>query len=243
MISRRKLLKLAGLGSVAFATGFTIGNLTTAPSNPKHFIVHGFIPNDDKIIEDIIVHFRKMIKCDGSLIISAGKRESEIIKRFHNNYYAGAENIKGKFFYRIKKLEEQINADIVVSDNSKSIYSIDDMNFSFYEIRKNIFNQKAELMFTAEYKEEEPFWSLINSKKKEIIIENEKGLFDIIPLEKNYSNITINGPLGKTSLRIENGLAHIHSSSCRNGICKHWIACEVGDIIACAPNKILVKVI
>ncbi|MEJ5263679.1 MAG: NusG domain II-containing protein, partial [Ignavibacterium sp.] len=72
---------------------------------------------------------------------------------------------------------------------------------------------------------------------------NGKGLVDKISLDKNYKNIWVDGLQGKTGLRIENGIAQVHTSSCRHGICKHSIASEVGNIIACAPNKVLIKVV
>ena len=52
----------------------------------------------------------------------------------------------------------------------------------------------------------------------------------------------IDGPQGKTGLKIENGVAQVHSSTCRHGICKHTTASGVGNILACAPNKVLVKI-
>ena len=59
---------------------------------------------------------------------------------------------------------------------------------------------------------------------------------------KIIRSILIDGPQGKTGLKIENGIVQVHTSSCRNGICKHSLASGVGNIIACAPNKLLVKV-
>ena len=67
-------------------------------------------------------------------------------------------------------------------------------------------------------------------------------MVDRISLENNYKNILIDGPQGKTGIKIENGVAQVHTSTCRHGICKHTVASGVGNIIACAPNKVLVKI-
>jgi hypothetical protein len=53
----------------------------------------------------------------------------------------------------------------------------------------------------------------------------------------------IDGALGKTGLKIENGIARVHTSSCRHGICEHTFANNVGNVIACAPNKVLIKIV
>ncbi|MBK7630238.1 MAG: NusG domain II-containing protein [Ignavibacteriales bacterium] len=85
--------------------------------------------------------------------------------------------------------------------------------------------------------------SIFKSNRKEIVIENERGLVDRISLNKNYKNVFVDGPLGKTGFKIENGIAQVHTSTCRHGICKHTVASGVGNVIACAPNKVLVKVV
>lgn len=241
MLSRRNFLKLAGLSSVAIAAGYTTGKLTDS-SKSLIFIVHGFIPADENIIENIVRSFKQRLKSNSEPIVFADNKTGELITRFHNQISNDRFERKGKIVYRIKKLHEKIDSDIIISDDSNSIYSIDDLTISFFDIRRKIKNRKAEYLFTAEYKEEDLFTSLFKSDNKEIVIENEKGLIDKISLDKNYKNIWIEGPQGKTGLKIQNGFAQVHTSTCRNGICKHSIASEVGNIIACAPNKVLVKV-
>lgn len=242
MLSRRNFLKLAGLSSVAIAAGYTTGKLTDS-SKYLSFIVHGFIPADENIIRNIVISFKQKIKSNSEPIVFADNKAGELITRFHNQISSDSFKRKGKIIYRIKKLNEQIDSDIIISDNSNSIYSLDDLAISFFDIRRKIKNRNAEYLFTAEYKEEDLFALFFKSNKKELLIENEKGLVDKISLDKNYKNIWIDGPQGKTGLKIENGFAQVHTSTCRHGICKHSIAGEAGNIIACAPNKVLVKVV
>lgn len=242
MISRRNFLKLTGLSSVALAAGYTTGKLT-GNSKSVHFVVHGFIPPDETIIEKIVTSFKQRIKSNSEPIIFSDSKVGEIITRFHNQSANESFERKGKIVYRLKKLNELIDSDIIISDDSNSIYSINDLNISFFNIRRDIKGRKAGYLFTSEYREEDLITSIFRSGKKEIVIENEKGLVDKISLDRNYKNILIEGPQGKTGLKIENGFAQVHTSSCRHGICKHSIAGEVGNIIACAPNKVLIKIV
>lgn len=242
MISRRNFLKLAGLGSVAIAAGYATGKFT-GNSKSVNFVVHGFIPADETIIENLVLSFKNKIKSNAEPVVFADSKIGEVIVKYHNQHSTNHFKNNGKIVYRLKRLNKQVDSDIIISDSANSIYSIDELNYSFNQIRRNIRNRKADYLFTAEYKEEDLISSIFKSNKKEIVIENEKGLVDRISIDKNYKNIWIDGPQGKTGLKIENRIAQVHSSTCRHGICKHSIATEVGNIIACAPNKVLIKVV
>ncbi|WP_337866468.1 NusG domain II-containing protein [Ignavibacterium sp.] len=242
MISRRNFLKIAGLSSVAIAAGFTTGKLT-GNSKSVNFVLHGFIPADENVIADLVSSFKNKVKSSANPLIFSDSKIGEFVMRLHsqtsNNSYPG----NGKVIYRIKRLNKQVDSDIIISDSENPIYSINDWNFSFSELRSKIKNRKADFLFTAEYREEDFISSLFKLNKKEVVIENEKGLVEKISLDKNYKNILIDGPQGKTGLKIENGIAQVHTSTCRHGICKHSVASGVGNIIACAPNKVLIKVV
>jgi hypothetical protein len=241
MLSRRNFLKLTGLGSLAIAAGYTTGKISRNNFS-EYFIIHGFIPADESIILSLVSSFQNKIKSNIEPIVFSDSKIGEVILQLHSGKSDKYQS-KGKVVYRIKKLNSRIDSDIVISDGSTSIYSLNDFNLSFYDLRRKIRDRKADLMFTAEYRDESLFASLFKSAKKEILIENEKGIVDRIPFDKNYKNVLIDGVQGKTGLSIENGIARVHSSSCKNGICKHSIASEVGNIIACAPNKVLIKVV
>lgn len=242
MISRRNFLKIAGLSSVAIAAGYTTGKLT-GNSKSVHFVLHGFIPADENIISDLVTSFKNKVKSNTNPLIFSDSKMGEFVMRLHSQSSNNSFSEKGKIVYRINRLNKQVDSDIIISDSENPIYSINDWNYSFSELRSKIKNRKADFLFTAEYNEEDLISSLFKSNKKEIVIENEKGLVDKISFDKNYKNVWVDGKQGKTGLRIENGIAQVHTSSCRHGICKHSIASEVGNIIACAPNKVLIKVV
>ena len=241
MISRRNFLKIAGLTSVALGAGYTTGKLT-GNSKFVNYTVHGFIPADEQVIANLVSAFKNKVKSNSEAVVIADAKIGEIINRLDLKSRKENFSNSGSITYRIKRLEKQIDSDIIVSDRNNSIYSLDDFTTRLINIRSDIKNRKAEFFFTAEYSETDFLSSIFKSNKKEVVIENEKGLVDRISLEKNYKNILINGPQGKTGLKIENGIAQVHSSTCRHGICRRTIASGVGNIIACAPNKVLVKI-
>ncbi len=240
MISRRNFLKIAGLSTVAIGAGYTTGKLT-GNSKSVYYALHGFIPADEQVINNLVSAFKNKIKSNSQPIVISDSKIGEIINRFDLEANQKEFSNSGRITYSIKRLDTQIDSDIIVSDANNSIYALDDFTSAFENIRKNIKNRKAQYFFTAEYNESDLISSIFKSNKKEIVIENENGLVDRISLDKNYKNILIDGPQGKTGLKIENGIAQVHSATCRHGICKHSIASGVGNIIACAPNKVLVK--
>jgi hypothetical protein len=242
MLSRRNFLKLAGLSSFAVAAGYTTGKLSNV-KNTEYFVIHGFIPADENVIVNLVSSFRNKIKSNTEPIIISDNKIGEVINRMYLQSPNSSYSNNGKVVYRIKRLNEKVDSDIIISDSANSVYALDDFNISLFELRRNIKEKKADLLFTAEFRNENLISSLLNSNKKEIVIENEKGIVERIPFGKNYKNVLIDGVQGKTGLSIESGIAKVHSSSCKNGICKHSIATEVGNIIACAPNKVLIKVV
>ncbi len=98
-------------------------------------------------------------------------------------------------------------------------------------------------LMSATYKQSNILSSLFSSIQKQIIVENENGTFDIIPINSSYKNIKIDGPQGKTEIEINNGLVKVTKSTCRHKLCeKSQYASNVGDVIACAPNKVLIRI-
>lgn len=242
MISRRNFLKIAGLSTVAIGAGFTTGKLT---SNSKsiYYGLHGFIPADELVINNLVTAFKNKVKSNSHPIVISDSKIGELINHFDLKSRKENFSNSGSITYKLKRLNNQVYSDIIVSDGTNAIYSVDDFNTTLSNIRTSIKNRKAQYFFTAEYNETDLISSIFNSNKKEIVIENEKGLVDRIQMDKNYKNILIDGPQGKTGLKIENGIAQVHTATCRHGICKHSIASGFGNIIACAPNKVLVKVV
>ena len=241
MISRRNFLKIAGLTSVALGAGYTTGKLT-GNSKFVNYTVHGFIPADEQVIANLVSAFKNKIKSNVEGVVMSDSKIGEIINRIDLKSRKENFSNSGSITYRIKKLDKQIDSDIIVSDANNAVYSLDDFTSRLLNIRSDIKNRKADYFLTAEYSETDFLSSILKSNKKEVVIENEKGMVDRISLENNYKNILIDGPQGKTGIKIENGVAQVHTSTCRHKICKHTIASSVGNIIACAPNKILVKI-
>ncbi len=244
MISRRSFLKSMGVAAAALGTGFGTGKILSG-KNTKSFSVHGFLPADEKIISEAVYAFVKKTGSVSNPVIIAENKIKEIVQKAYssvdvNNSFYGSGNVT----FRLIKMNRPVQGDILLSDSNISVYNPgEDFNGTFIYLRSKLQNTNAEYFFTAEYTERDLISSLLHGNNKVAVIENENGLVDKVSLTENYKNINVNGPQGKTSLKFENGLVNVHTAACRHELCKqNGFASHVGDVIACAPNKVLIKI-
>jgi hypothetical protein len=235
MISRREFLKLSGLAAGAFTTGILSKKILF---NSESFSIYGFIPANEKLIKEILMLFKSKTSSNPQLIISSDM--PEVSGLIFGEYKESKNSNEGFVSLKIKKIHNEINGDILVSDSSQHIY-LPEKHFSldFIELRNKIKTGKADILFSAEYKS--GFYGTY--KKRYAIIESEKGIIDKINLENNYGEIPVNVIDGKIILKVKNEIVSVASSHCKYGICKTMFASFPGDIVACAPNKLMVKIV
>ena len=125
MISRRNFLKIAGLTSVALGAGYTTGKLT-GNSKSINYSVYGFIPTDEHVITNLVSTFKYKVKSNAEAVVISDSKMGEIINRL--DLKSRKENFSncGSITYRLKRLDKQIDSDIIVSDANNSVYSLYD---------------------------------------------------------------------------------------------------------------------
>ncbi len=243
MMTRKKFLKLSSISTLAVSSGFAAGKLLGRPEN-QHYSVYCFLPSDEKLIAEVIRVFASTVKSNSIPIINADDDYKFLLQKIVRNHKQTSFSNTGSVTYSVKPLNKHVNSDIIVSDNSKSIYSLkNDFTDELMTIRSILFGTDAKIFFTAAYKQANILSSLFSSNQKEIVIENEKGLFDKIPANVSHKIIRVDGPQGKTEIEINNDLVKVTKSPCRHKLCeKSQYAANGGDVIACAPNKVLIRI-
>jgi hypothetical protein len=238
MIARRSFLKLSGLAAAALSAGYGVGTLVNS-GKEEFFTLYGFIPADDSIVKSLASSFQRKVNSGAPVILAEEKWRKIISQALPYASSSGSYTT-----ISMVKLTENVSSDILISDNTNIIFNPEtDFNRMFTEIRSIIRNRKAEYIFTAEHREKDLFSRVFNAKEKVVVIENEKGIAKRINLNTSYKNIVVHGMQGKTGVAIENGLVHIHTASCKNQICRHFgFISEPGKLIACAPNKVLIRI-
>lgn len=243
MVSRRNFLKSVGVSAVALSTGLTTGKFIR-DSNINHDKINmaAFLPSDTNIIIETINAFSKKIKNHSSLNINADNDLKNIIERTFNT----KNNLLSDCAININLIKYNGNnfCDILLMDDENFIYNPDeDFNLVFNKLRNKIKNIKAEYYLLAEVNQSNIFSSIFKTNKKILTIENVQGIYDKISLNNSYKNIEINGSIGKTKLQIQNGSINIISSPCKHKICMDsGIISNTGELIACVPNKVILKI-
>ena len=243
MMTRKKFIKLSGIAAIAAGSGYTVGKLIDNPKN-KHYSVYCFLPSDEKIITEVVRAFTTTVKCNSTPIINADDDYKFLLQKLVRKHKQTSFSNSGSVSYSVKLLSKHVNSDLIVSDNSKSIYSLkNDFTDELMTIRSMLYGTEANIFFTAVYKQSNNLFTLFSSNQKEIVIENKNGTFDKIPLNSIYKNIIVDGPQGKTEIEINNSLVKVTKSTCRHKLCeKSQYATNIGDVIACAPNKVLIRI-
>jgi hypothetical protein len=235
MLSRRDFLKISGLTTAAAVSGYGAGKIFGS-GETNSLRVQAFVPDVSSAAE-----LTGLISRDaGSLTIKAGSDWKNSIENVFNQNRTSAG--KGNLVVEIEKLKNTTNGDLLLSD--RRIYNPSvDFNSSLNKLRTELKENKASYLYTAYYNNSGLLGSLLNSGTNYVVIENEDGLYDRIKLSGRSSELLVKGPSGKTGIMIENSLVHISSSCCRNGLCsKTGRIHSAGQMIACAPNRIIVRI-
>jgi hypothetical protein len=243
MISRRSFLKLSGLAVFALGAGYKTGEFLSTNYKNK-FSIYAFLPEDIKIIGELLKIFKN--KIDSGFITSIEIDNDlknfwqKINSPFQNKNLFSNNQVK----VNLNRIKNVVNSDILICNSEKHILNPDlEFERQFSLIRKKINGRIASLSLSLEYGENNFLSSLFKTDYKTAIIENEKGKVDKINLNKNYKNIEIPGSNGKIFTKIENGFLKVYKSSCRHKICeKSGYISQPGDVIACAPNKIIIRI-
>ncbi|MFZ1730254.1 MAG: NusG domain II-containing protein [Bacteroidota bacterium] len=245
MISRRSFLKLSGLAVVVTGAGFGTGSMLKGGES-RRFAMHGFVPDDDRAVRELLRLFAAELPSGAAApAITADARWSGVIRSALRNTSrsAGMEQGSGSVSVRLIRLGQPAPGDVLVADDRKRIYNPEgDFSMALHGLRARLKESDAQYMISAEYVEEPAFASLFSTGNV-LVVENDRGVVDRIALDGRNRKLEVRGAQGVTGVSISAAGAHVHSASCRHGLCRSaGVASRPGDIIACAPNRVLLRV-
>lgn len=245
-ISRRAFLEASVAGITALIAGYGSGRLIS--SEPAwSYAIHGFLPADEQIVRQVVSAFYatadvrgypRQIKADpvwSTVIADACASCSR------KPQWGGS---AGTLLVRMAAINSPVQADILVSDELNAIYDPNrEFDDALLRLRTRLQTHKADFLFSMVYTRRSFLGALLDANDKVAVIRDETGLLDKIRLSQTFKDIWIRGPLGKTGVTIENGQVWVHTATCRNQICRHTgFASQVNEVIACAPNKIMIQI-
>ena len=88
-----------------------------------------------------------------------------------------------------------------------------------------------------------PLVRMMTTPGNQAQIETDGSVYEIVSLRQERT-ISVPGPLGNTSVHVRDGAVFVTDSPCLNKICvKTGHISRSGELIACVPNKVVVRVI
>ena len=123
MMTRKKFIQLGGIAAIAAGSGYTAGSLLGKPED-QHYSVYCFLPSDEKLIMEVVSVFAKTVKSNSTPIINADDDNKYLLQQLVRKNKRSSFSNSGSVSYSVKPLNKHFNSDIIVSDNSKSIYSL-----------------------------------------------------------------------------------------------------------------------
>lgn len=236
-LSRREFLRLAGISAIAAGVGYGAGAIGWR-SQPPSLSLQAFIPADEDLAASLLNAFVSLGTPHHYSSAAGVDRWAEMMRYpISSGQYPAA---GGKLTIQTSQLDKPVPSDLLLSDSRVSIYDPErDFNAEFVNLRKQLRDLSADLNLKAIFTgQERP-----SDGRTFAIISDHRGLYDQIPLSRNYDSITIDGPVGKTSVRILDGKLWIHNASCRQHLCQKASPLAVtGDRTVCAPNRLLIEI-
>ena len=87
------------------------------------------------------------------------------------------------------------------------------------------------------------WWNASRPSSARVVIEQDGEVKFLAPLAENV-RASIDGPLGETVIAIEDGGVRVTAASCPHRLCMAMgTVKQQGEVIACLPNRVLVRVV
>ncbi|MDX9758517.1 MAG: NusG domain II-containing protein [Bacteroidota bacterium] len=248
MVSRRSFLKLTGLAAVAAGAGFGTGSMlgNGSAGSGRRFAMHGFVPADERTVLEFLRFFSSEVPSGTTApVITADARWRRVIADAlrPDTRSAGLAHGQGHVTVRLTPIGAPVRADVLVADDRTRIYDpAGDFSQGLQRLRESLNATEARCMISAAYVEEAPLASLFASSRV-LVVENDRGIVDRIAFDGSTRRVDVDGRCGRTGVTVRADGAHVHHASCRHALCRSaGVASRPGDVIACAPNGIILRV-
>ncbi|MHC1739073.1 MAG: NusG domain II-containing protein [Ignavibacteriaceae bacterium] len=242
MISRRSFLKTAGIATLSLSAGFGLGKVTKSSSKTEFISIYGFLPDDKKLISRVFNTFGNQLNAGSinSVSVSGGSEIAEAIRSGLSDNMSSGLLKNNQLMVRVAKLNAATQSDILIRKDGKILNPEFNYDNVLLELRNGLKAKDASFFFSAEISNNSFLGNLFKPSNT-LVIENDKGVVDEIKLDRKVSEINIAGDCGNTVVSFGENSAHVKSASCRNKQCMHGNLATSNSLIACAPNRLILR--
>jgi len=234
-MTRRGFLKLAGLAAAGLVTGYAAGKWKFGPVR-RSLVLQAFLPENEDLIFELAQNFWRLTGGPGRLRLTSDQRWVQVLQAAAPQFSLSG----GSSTVQISHLNQPVAADILLSDPHTSVFDPEaEFPASMTAFRQKISTLPANLGLNIGFSEQG--WH--TPGKVVAMVRGQNGLLERIPMERNYDDIQLDGPIGKTHLRLVDGQIWVQKSSCRHKLCQLSSRIgQPGERCACAPNRLMIEI-
>jgi hypothetical protein len=240
MIDRRSFLKTALLGGAAFGAGYELGGALDAPVGGR-VVLHGFVPGDETAIRGVLDAFLALetgrLPAPQVDAPAAWRRTAAAsLQQAADRYVRGGAR---QFSIQLTRLDERLPADLMLQQEGRVLDPASAFGRRLHELRERLQGRRAEVAVSCRL---EPRPDALGAGRV-LVVETERGEQDRIALDGATHRLELAGPAGKTGIVIDPQGARVVAASCRHATCRlQGAAARPGELIACAPNRLVLRV-
>jgi hypothetical protein len=240
MLNRRAFLRSALLGSGAYGLGAALG-LGDGAGGRHRFVLHGFLPDDEATVGAAVSAF---------LAAAPGKLpapELEVTPRLRaavaarlrermDDYVRGSDRVLS---VQVEDLADGADADVLLQDAGRILDPASQFGREMLALRSAVQGRPAAVVFTARLDDR----AAASGSGRVLVVETERGRQERVALSGEMRAMTLAGPAGRTVVEFGEDGVRVAEASCRHRICQlPGTVSQVGGLIACAPNRLLLRV-
>jgi hypothetical protein len=241
MLNRRAFLQTALLGGGAFGLGVKLGLGNRCGAGPR-LVLHGFLPDDDATVRAAVSAF---------LAATPGRLPAPVLDvtpRLRGAVAAGLRTRLDDYDRgNARLLSVQVTdlaaggaaADVLLQNDGRILDPASQFGRELLALRCALLGRPAAIAFTARLEDR----AATTRGGLVLVVENERGLQDRLALQGDARTMTFAGPAGRTVVEFGDQGVRVAEASCRHRICQlQGAAARAGEMIACAPNRLLLRV-
>lgn len=241
MLNRRAFLQSALFGGAAFGLGLKLGLGGGRTGGGSRLVLHGFLPADGDVVDQAVRAF---------LAAAPGRLPAPVLDvtpRLRGDVAAALRGRAGDFVrndervlsLQVTDLGAATGADVLVQDGGRILDPVSGFGHELLALRAALQGRTAAVVLTARLEERgEP-----TGRGRVLVVEDERGPQERIALAGATRSLELGGPAGRTEVEFGEDGVRVSRASCRHATCRlQGTATRAGELIACAPNRLLLRV-
>lgn len=241
MLNRRAFLQSALLGGAAFGLGLKLGLGGHRQDGGSRMVLHGFLPADGDLVGQAVRAFLEAApgRLPAPVLDVTPRLRGDVATALRER---AADFVRGDgrvLSLQVSDLTVAAGADVLLQDDGRILDPAVGFGRGLLELRTALKDRTATVALTARLENRgEP-----TGRGRVLVVEDERGLQERIALAGAMRSLELGGPAGRTRVEFGEDGVRVSRASCRHRTCQlQGAATRAGELIACAPNRLLLRV-